>query len=375
MHGEQIANTQFTPASRQPYILLSSRPTLLVSVQASAGSSTNTFLRAALWRCPPTHVYQHQNHKQSTQLAVPHRWEAPELLHRSASFVRLQAEELLWKKPIRCQPIACRTRPRRSVHNLPDTMFTDDRHFLASCRFDKGVVEQLATRVVDVIQPHPSNGKKCLGFLTHWPVSSLVHTCKVGHAAARGTNQLDRQDYLLCVTILQVNRSRNPPFQNCWGRPQPCVSEWYVCRTQNALLQVSNFSLCSLCSSLFQTFRVSFCRSLARTNASWLLVCIFCATFRFRVQAFWICESDTFALARASCTTGVLRPGVQISACLTRVALTRVAVDSSVVTASSSRSLHSVVCPCPDIGNPARWTSKAGRPAVQPNFSRSALRT
>ena len=50
------------------------------------------------------------------------------------------------------------------------------------------------------------------------------------------------------------------------------------------------------------------------------------------------------------------------SACLTRVPLTRVAVDASVVIASSSRFLHSAVCPCPDIGKPcavniAGWAS------------------
>ena len=38
------------------------------------------------------------------------------------------------------------------------------------------------------------------------------------------------------------------------------------------------------------------------------------------------------------------------SVCLTRVALTLAAVDVSSVIAF----LHSTVCPCPDIGNPAR---------------------
>ena len=38
-----IMTWQFTPASRQPHMLLSKRPTLLLSVQASCGSSTNFF--------------------------------------------------------------------------------------------------------------------------------------------------------------------------------------------------------------------------------------------------------------------------------------------------------------------------------------------
>ena len=40
-----------------------------------------------------------------------------------------------------------------SVNHLPDTKFTNDRNFLSSCLFDKFVVEQLATRIVNVIPP------------------------------------------------------------------------------------------------------------------------------------------------------------------------------------------------------------------------------
>ena len=128
----------------------------------------------------------------------------------------------------------------RSVQNLPETKFTNERNFLGSCLFDKGVVEQLATRVVDVAPAALIVWARCLGFLTDWPVNtSLVHTCKVA------------------VTLLQEeqinfsNLSRNPPFLNRWGRPRPCVSERYVC------------SSISLCSSLFQVSNISLCSSLA----------------------------------------------------------------------------------------------------------------
>ena len=55
----------------------------------------------------------------------------------------------------------------RTVDNFPDTKFTDDRHILGSCLLDKGVVGQLATRVIAFILR-----KGGLGLFAHWLVSA-----------------------------------------------------------------------------------------------------------------------------------------------------------------------------------------------------------
>ena len=57
-----------------------------------------------------------------------------------------------------------------SVNNLPDTQFTNDRHFLSSCLLDKGVVEQLATRVIDEVPAARVVRERCLGLFTQWLV-------------------------------------------------------------------------------------------------------------------------------------------------------------------------------------------------------------
>ena len=100
----------------------------------------------------------------------------------------------------------------KKVHNLPDTKFADDGNFLGNGILNKGVVERLATHVVNAIPATLTVWERCLGFLTHGPVTArLVHTCTVAvHAPARGANQFRRQGRLLCATILQENRK--------WGR-------------------------------------------------------------------------------------------------------------------------------------------------------------
>ena len=61
-----------------------------------------------------------------------------------------------------------------------DTKFTNDRNFLNSCLLDKCVVEQLATRVVNVIPTAFILWERCLGLFTHWLVTvSLTHACNV----------------------------------------------------------------------------------------------------------------------------------------------------------------------------------------------------
>ena len=65
-----------------------------------------------------------------------------------------------------------------SIDNLPDTQLTNDRNLLSPRLLDKSVVEQLATRVVDVIPSTLVIWEWCLGLLTHWPVPArLVYAC------------------------------------------------------------------------------------------------------------------------------------------------------------------------------------------------------
>ena len=67
-----------------------------------------------------------------------------------------------------------------SVDNFQNTRPTNDRNLLSPRFLDKSVVEQLATRVVDVIPSTLVIWEKCLGLLTHWPVrTSLVYACNV----------------------------------------------------------------------------------------------------------------------------------------------------------------------------------------------------
>ena len=58
---------------------------------------------------------------------------------------------------ILAQPVDCGGRVAKhdlvtmSVNSFPDTKLTDDRNVLSSCLLDKRVVEQLATRIIDVV--------------------------------------------------------------------------------------------------------------------------------------------------------------------------------------------------------------------------------
>ena len=100
----QIANSQFTPASRQPYILLSKRPTLFLSVPASSGSSTNTFLRAGLQKCARRRQSTSKLEAQSMQPAVPTRWGARLLPRKSTHFAELQILELIHMRAANFDP-------------------------------------------------------------------------------------------------------------------------------------------------------------------------------------------------------------------------------------------------------------------------------
>ena len=100
-----------------------------------------------------------------------------------------------------------------------------------------------------------------------------------------------------------------------------------------------SISLRSFCSFL-QAFRISSCGSLARHGCLLATSLHFCVKFRLQVL---ICKSNA-----------EWPKSLMIRSFVYRVALDWVAVDASVIITSSSRFQHSAVCPCPDIGNPAR---------------------
>ena len=145
----QIANSQITPASRQPYMLLSKRPTLLLSVSASSGSSTNRFLRARQQKCASPCNHLSNSLGSSSIVAQIHK------LRRASSggvaaicltFVFLHdqsttAEPFVFVTFVDVNP--ARTKHdlvTESVYHLPDTKFTDDRNFICSCLLDMCVV-------------------------------------------------------------------------------------------------------------------------------------------------------------------------------------------------------------------------------------------
>ena len=93
----QIANSQLTPASRQPYVLLRKRPPLPLPAPASAGSSTNTLSQQRCRSVPSARLSASRQQTLSMPLAVPSRWKARQSLHKSTTFAEPRAEEWLWK--------------------------------------------------------------------------------------------------------------------------------------------------------------------------------------------------------------------------------------------------------------------------------------
>ena len=132
-----------------------------------------------------------------------------------------------------------------------------------------------------------------MGSSQHWPVSaSLVHTCKVAATLLQEEqiNFIVRIIFFVPQFCKRIHRGILP-FQNRWGRPQPFVSERYVCRTQNALLpNVEDQSLQLSCAPRLPPDR-KLCMSVSPSGFG--SKCLL-----------WICESDTFVLTRTTRTAG-----------------------------------------------------------------------
>ena len=214
----------------------------------------------------------------------------------------------------------------------------------------------------DPIRTHRTVKGRYLGLLTHWLVSAtLVHACNVA------------------ITLLkdeQINFT-DGSSSLCHNSASEFIAELSTSESLGSLsamrLRAVRLSK-SVSAAPSSICSASISADLLRiTGASWPEVCISVSPSGFESKRSWsenwtrLCWPEPLELLGVPFPESS-RSFRMRSACLTRVALTRVAVDSSAVIASSSRFLHSAVCSCTDIGNLAQWTSQQGIPPCNQTF-------
>ena len=126
-----------------------------------------------------------------------------------------------------------------SVNHLPVTKLSDDRNFLSCCLLDKCVVEQLATRVVNVIPSALIVWERCLGLFTHWLV--FMHACNVAITLLK-----DEQTNVTVGIIFPMPQFRKRIRVAGIILGLAFQSDTFV-----------SIRLCSFCSFLLQAFRIS----------------------------------------------------------------------------------------------------------------------
>ena len=316
-----IANSPFTPASRQPYMLLSKRPTLLLPVQASAGSFHKHLpLGSTCQGVPGARLSTSRPQVRSAQLDCPTTLgsssivaQCSKLREASSGGVAVKNDQIfltfallhdqstavirfVFHRPCSCQPTACQTRPRRAVCQQLS------RHQVHEwARFPELLTSRQGCCWATCHSCHRCNPNRTRSMgKVSWVPHTLASRCQSWCTLAtwwsrcrkmsKSTSSLGALS--LCHHFASALPSTSEPLRS------PSAFRFKAVR-------LSKISFCSPCSFLFQAFSIRLCSSLARHGCLLAANLHFGVTFRVWIQVLFIWKSDAFVLTRATWTDGV----------------------------------------------------------------------
>ena len=169
--------------------------------------------------------------------------------------------------------------------------------------FSTSVVEQLAARVIDVVPSAFIIKERCLGFFTHWSVTtSFMHACNVAITLLQNEQVNFIVGVVFSVPQLCKYSSQSPAphdYQSHRDHPRLCVSVQGV--FQNPPMHLL---------PLPQAFCIGLWRSSACRKCFPTATPHFCVTFGYRVRALLVCKSNACVLTRVTRTAGIRHPGI-----------------------------------------------------------------